>query len=190
MSYKSVYIVIEEAKKQDLNAGLNQNMMQQWNFLESLADKCLPTTLSGRKRKVDFDTKFNNLKKLGTFGITSTGEKWIFSRVEEAPEGCIRPVIVYQSNIYHMTLFYQEINIEKRIVIDQQVETLLRRIVHMIKTQKRILSSKFSYLLSDDIQSRLFFANAEEMMNRDAESNDNQDEVDDDPNNMTDQQLR
>jgi hypothetical protein len=104
----------------------------------------------------------------------------MFSRVEEAPEGCIRPVIVYQSNIYHMTLFYQEINIEKRIVIDQQVETLLRIIVHMIKTQKRILSSKFSYLLSNDIQSRLFFA----------ESNENQDEVDDDPNNMTDRQLR
>jgi hypothetical protein len=48
----------------------------------------------------------------------------------------------------------------------------------MIKTQKGILSSKFSYLLSDDIQSRRFFANAEEMMNRDAESNENQDEVD------------
>jgi hypothetical protein len=186
MSYKSVYIVIGEAKENDLDGGLNQNVMQQWNFLESLADKILPNTLSGKKRKVEFDTELRNLKQLGTFGITSTGSSWIFSRLENASEGSVDSVIVHESDIYDLSLFHQEIDVEKRTVIDRQVEALLRIIVHMIRTQKTILSSNFSYLLSDDTQFRLKIADelemrrgAEENQNQDAEFNENQDEVDD-----------
>ena len=48
----------------------------------------------------------------------------------------------------------------------------------MIKTQKEIFSSNFSYLLRDDTQSCLIIADAQEMK-RNAELNENQDEVDD-----------
>jgi hypothetical protein len=185
MSYRSVYIVIGEAKKNDLDGGVIQNVMQQWNFLESLADKILPSTLSGKKRKVEFDTELRNLKQLGTFGITSTGSSWIFSRLENASEGSVDSVIVHESDVYDLSLF-QEIDVEKRTIIDRQVEALLRIIVHMIKTQKRILSSNFSYLLSDDTQYRLKIADEQEMRrgaeeneNQDAEFNENQDEADD-----------
>jgi hypothetical protein len=32
--------------------GLNHNVMQQWNFLESLAEKCLPPALQEEKEKL------------------------------------------------------------------------------------------------------------------------------------------
>lgn len=178
LSYKSVYIVIGEAKKSELVEGFNQNVMQQWNYLESLADKSLPFTVSGSKRKADFEKEFNKLKKLGTFGITSTGEKWIFSRVEEAPEGSAHSVIVHQSDIYDMSLFHQEINLEKRTVIDQQVKTLLRIIAHMIKYQKEILFSNFSHLLSADTQSHLMVADESQMKSY-VQTKGNDDDVDD-----------
>jgi hypothetical protein len=176
LAYKSVYIVIGEGKKQDLDEGLNQNVMQQWSFLESLADKILPSTLSGRKRKVEFGTEFDKLKRLGSFGITSTGFGWVFSRVQSAPEGFSHPVIVSRSDTYYLSLCHQEITPVLSTVIGKQVESLLRIIVHMILTQKEILSSSdFSYLLSDDTQSRLMFADAQEMR-RNAELNENHEE--------------
>jgi hypothetical protein len=176
LSYKSVYIVIGEAKKCDLMEGFNQNVMQQWNYLESLADKCLPLALSGSKRKHDFETQFRGLINLGTYGITSTGYAWMFSRVEAAPEGYSHPVIVHRSETYDITFFHQDTN-NQIAIIDQQVGVLLRIIVHMIKAQKSMLSSKFSYLLSPDIQSQIQVADQSEMM-RNVKTKENDDEVD------------
>ena len=174
LSYKSVYIVIGEAKKGDLDAGFYQNLMQQWSALESLADKTLPFKLSGNKRKLLFGEKFNTLKaKLGTFGITSTGSHWIFSRVENAPEGSAHSTIVRQSRLYSL---HDDIGAESRS-FGQRVETLLRIIVQMIHTQKETISSRCPDLISEDTQSHLKLANEEEIARK--HSDENKDDVDD-----------
>jgi uncharacterized protein YfiM (DUF2279 family) len=73
--------------------------MQQWNFLESLAEKCFPPALQEEKERL-ISAQNLAIWKIRDFWIPSTaGSSWIFSRVENAPEGSAHSVIVYQSNI-------------------------------------------------------------------------------------------
>ena len=54
MSYLNVLIVIGEAKLKDLLGGFYQNLVQQYNALESLADKIVGSSTVGSKRSHDF----------------------------------------------------------------------------------------------------------------------------------------
>lgn len=80
MSYLHVFIVIGEAKHKDLLAGLYQNIVQQYNALEALADKIVGSSTIGSKRSREFVQVMSSLQTLGTYGITSTGKEWMFSR--------------------------------------------------------------------------------------------------------------
>ena len=64
LSYKSVHIVVGEAKRGDLGAGFYQNLVQQLSALESLADKILPFKLSLREeKKTSFRRKIEHIEK-------------------------------------------------------------------------------------------------------------------------------
>jgi hypothetical protein len=131
LSYLHVYIVINEAKHPTILDGLFQNLVQQCNALEYLADNILDSSLVGSKRSRDFLDTYADLRNLQTFGITSTGKEWIFFRTEKDPSDSSK-VISTRSPRHSLTVTPDF----KRATLESQVHTLLRLIVHMILTHK------------------------------------------------------
>ena len=134
MSYLHVLIVIGEAKHKDLIAGFYQNLVQQQNALDSLADKIVGSATVGSKRSHKFVEVLSSLRGLGTYGITSTGKEWIFSRTVPDPSDATR-VKVFKSQSY--ALFASATaTAEEKLAMKSQVIVLLRIIVGMIFNQK------------------------------------------------------
>jgi hypothetical protein len=136
MSYLNVLIVIGEAKHKSLLEGLYQNLVQQWNALQSLADKMVGSATVGTKRSREFIDTMSMLRDIGTCGIASTGELWQFSR--------IRPIAndntknrVEKSQEMSLTIRGSSDNEAGTLVnMKMQVDHLLRTIVHMVMSQK------------------------------------------------------
>lgn len=134
LSYLNVYIVIGEAKHKELLEGLYQNLVQQCNALESLADKLLGSSVVGEKRSRAFLDTCADLRGLGTHGITSTGKEWMLSRTERDPSDSSK-VVIYKSPTYALTVSSTATAAE-HAAMKSQVNVLLRKIVHMIFSQK------------------------------------------------------
>ena len=153
VSYLNVYIVIGEAKHQELLNGLYQNLVQQCNALESLADKIVGSAVVGVKRSRDFIDIYADLRNsLSTCGITSTGKEWLFSRTEKDPSDASK-VIIRKSPIYMLTAA-PTATITEIAAMKTQVRVLLQLIVHMIVTQKDAVNSH-PRLNTRPLQSRL-----------------------------------
>lgn len=139
LSYLNVYIVVGEAKHKELLEGLYQNLVQQRNAMESLADKMLGSSTVGEKRSRDFFDKLAALQDLGTCGITSTGKEWMFSRTERHPTDSSK-TIVHKSPSYALTASPTSTDPTQLAALRTQVCVLLRKIVHMIFTQKKAVN--------------------------------------------------
>eukprot|EP01035_Chromulina_nebulosa_P023617 gene23617-30624_t len=135
MSYLNVLIAIGEAKKFDnIWAGLHQNLAEQYNALESLADKIVGSSIVGSKRSIDFAKVMSSLRSLGTYGITTTGKEWLFSRTEPYSRDASR-VRIFKSQVHELIVSRTASAVEK-MVMRGQVKVLLRVIVAMIFNQK------------------------------------------------------
>eukprot|EP00981_Chlorochromonas_danica_P014668 scaffold8538_cov327-Ochromonas_danica.AAC.1 len=91
----NAYIVIGEAKHAQLLEGLYQNLVQQRNSLDYLAEKMVGSAVVGCKRSREFAQALDNLESMITCGIISTGTEWMFSKIERDP---------YKSACYNLTL--------------------------------------------------------------------------------------
>jgi hypothetical protein len=138
MSYLHVLIVIGEAKHKDILDGLYQNLVQQHNALESLADKIVGSSTVGSKRSFKFVEVMSSLRHLGTYGITSTGREWMFSRT--VPDSLdASKVKIFKSQIYMLTAS-PIATVEEKQAMKAQVNILLRIIVKMIFNQKAAIN--------------------------------------------------
>jgi hypothetical protein len=152
MSYKSVYIIVGEAKHQNLMGGLYLNLVQQHSLLEVIANVKVDANSSLKKRKQAFDRALTEATALGTFGIVSTGFQWIFVRIIK-PESFHENIGYYSStyNLLNPTSTFDELNLT---VLKSQINVLLKKIVSIILHQKRIVdnspfySSQFLSLLN------------------------------------------
>ena len=152
MSYLNVLIVLGEAKHGDLYGGLHQNLVQQYNALEFLADIIVGSGVVGSKRSAAFLDTMVQLRGLGTYGITSTGKEWIFSRLLPSKTDPSKTV-VFRSPIFSLLISasYSDLEIP---VMKSQLGTLLRTIVSMIFSQKKSVDD-FDFFKTDYIQSCL-----------------------------------
>lgn len=74
-------IVFTEAKKEDADQGIIQNLLQQRASLEFLSNVLVDTNLGGEERKRKFQEYFDDLRlALPTFGVVSNGTNWIFTK--------------------------------------------------------------------------------------------------------------
>ena len=154
LSYLNVYIVIGEAKQRDLLKGLYQNLVQQCNALDSLADKVLGNAVVGVKRSRDFTTTLADLRGMGTCGITSTGKEWLFSRTERNPSSNSSRTIIRKSETFALTVSSTATDPTRLAVMLPQVRVLLRMIVHMIVTQKAAVD-RYPELKDSTLQTRI-----------------------------------
>jgi hypothetical protein len=153
ISEKSVYIIVGEAKHQNLMEGLDKKyLVQQHNFLEVIVNAKVianDANSSLQKQKQAFDLVLTDATALGTFGIVSTGYHWIFVRIiksEPSREniGCYSST----SNLLNPTPTFDQLNIP---VLKSQINLLLKKIVSIILYQKGIVDNSPFYLLVSSI---------------------------------------
>jgi hypothetical protein len=76
--YDKLSIILTEAKSRDIKKGLIQNLAQQRAALEFTTNFLIASF--GAKRKLEFAEKFPEIAKHPSFGIVTTGEKWVFTK--------------------------------------------------------------------------------------------------------------
>eukprot|EP00597_Dinobryon_sp_UTEXLB2267_P005029 CAMPEP_0170067476 /NCGR_PEP_ID=MMETSP0019_2-20121128/6809_1 /TAXON_ID=98059 /ORGANISM="Dinobryon sp., Strain UTEXLB2267" /LENGTH=260 /DNA_ID=CAMNT_0010274875 /DNA_START=509 /DNA_END=1291 /DNA_ORIENTATION=- len=133
LSYLHFLITIGEAKDNNILSGLYQNLVQQHNALESLANKIIGFSVVGNERSQKFNQVMSLLRNYGTYGITSTGKEWMFSRTIPYSPGHVK-ARVFKSQVYALFVSSTATEIEK-VAMKAQVGVLLRLIVKMIFNQ-------------------------------------------------------
>ena len=76
ISFKSINIVLTEAKKEKVDVGVAQNIAQQVANREQLARKLF--NVVGMKR--NYDDLLSEISEVPTYGIITTGDEWLFTR--------------------------------------------------------------------------------------------------------------
>ncbi len=122
--------------KLDLEAGINQNLLQQYSLLEFLAEMFTSNLLVDRKRyRAEWDEKFSTLP---TCGIVTTGKSWLLNKMETV--NGVRHI--YCSSTVELTLNSKQIlgstsNVSQQFLTMQQVVTLLNMIIGFIFAQMK-----------------------------------------------------
>eukprot|EP00981_Chlorochromonas_danica_P013563 scaffold6514_cov312-Ochromonas_danica.AAC.1 len=154
LSYMNAYIVIGEAKHAQLLEGLYQNLVQQRNSLDYLAEKMVGSAVVGCKRSREVAQALDNLGSMITCGIISTGTEWMFSKIERDPLDSSK-FTAYKSACYNLTLSPIVTSSSAHLAaLKCDVEVLLRIIVSMILTQKKAVD-KHSSLKEAKMQTQL-----------------------------------
>lgn len=83
-------LVLTEAKRDDLDLGIVQNLLQQRACQEFLANTLIDYDAIQDDRKRKFAEAFNDVARTPTCGNTSTGEKWVLSRTKYIGPGEVR----------------------------------------------------------------------------------------------------
>ena len=76
VTYKTMNIILTEAKKEKLDSGVLQNICQQVASVQEIAR--LLTLTTSKKRK--YEEILADIEMMPSYGIVSTGEDWIFMR--------------------------------------------------------------------------------------------------------------
>lgn len=137
MSYKSYYIVVGEAKSHNIIDGVYQNLVQQYSALETIANVKVGG-IFGTERKRKLNEFVGELEFLGTYGIVSTGWKWVFTRVQKDHNGHVR---AFHSAEYSITSPKPDYSETALLSIKAQIRALLQVIVHIILSQKQIVDN-------------------------------------------------
>jgi hypothetical protein len=140
--YKNLNIVLTEAKKEDLEGGLMQNLVQQKAYRESLAyalfsgscKDAVALPRQERKRKVDEISK--TVAQLPSFGIVTNGHSWIFSKIVCEPNQ--NRCRIYQSSLHTLLLHIDDF---ENLVQLQQINKIVTRIVAICLKQKEVIDT-------------------------------------------------
>jgi len=87
--FRSVLILLTEAKLNDLDAGFIQNIMQQQSsrdFLTSVLVDADGPPVFAELRKRKFEEISNKLSSFASFGVVTTASSWLFTKVERDPD--------------------------------------------------------------------------------------------------------
>lgn len=84
MVYQNLNIVLTEAKKEDIEAGMNQNIVQQEVSLESLSHEIASLDTNGKDKKRKYNEIYDIVSKIPTFGIVTNAYQWQFLLVERS----------------------------------------------------------------------------------------------------------
>jgi hypothetical protein len=139
LMYGIIDIVLTEAKKSDLEGGINQNLLQQHSSLEFLAEMFTGTLDTDRKRyREEWDTNYNELSVVTTCGIVTTGKDWILNKVEISTADRVKHV--YRSSQMTLTLNSNQIlgaehAENQKSVLKGQVIVILKAIISLIFRQ-------------------------------------------------------
>lgn len=89
--FRSILILLTEAKLNDLDTGLTQNIMQQQSSRDFLANVLVDAaggTLFAEARKRKFEEISVMLGSFASFGVVTTANTWLFTKVErDAADG-------------------------------------------------------------------------------------------------------
>lgn len=139
--YKNLNIVLTEAKKENLEGGLIQNLVQQEASHESLTFAILPTQCKvgeipriARKRK--FDEILKALATLPSYGIVTNGNFWIFSQIVREP--ALNRCSIFKSS--QQTLLLHAKDTEKETQL-HQIKDIMRGVVAICLKQKEVIDN-------------------------------------------------
>lgn len=121
-------LVLTEAKRENLDFGIVQNLLQQRACQEFLANTLINYDFIQEERKRKFAEAFADVARTNTCGITSTGAKWVFSQTK-----CMYNEI---TNTMVTDVFISEtIEIDLAAVNEEKLKRLISRIVHLVLSQ-------------------------------------------------------
>lgn len=85
--FRSILILLTEAKLNDLDAGLTQNIMQQQSSRDFLANVFVDAdgALFAEARKRKFEEISVKLGSFASFGVVTTANTWLFTKIERDP---------------------------------------------------------------------------------------------------------
>lgn len=128
MTYKSVNIVLTEAKMENIEAGVAKNICQIVASREQHARYL--AKLLGTKRK--YDDLLSEMMRVASYGIITTGEEWYFLRY------CGTDLIRSERLNLNLNIDLDQTDWERR---RKDIEVLLRWILGVIKTQVTIMNN-------------------------------------------------
>ena len=118
--YKEFNVVITEAKKDNVDTGLGQNIAQLVSSREDYIHNVL-----GVKRKIEEIAP--DISSVPSFGVVSTAANWIFTLLEGST--------VYRTDVYAVSLLLSDPNVDGSI-LRSQLSMVIRQLVGMLETQK------------------------------------------------------
>jgi len=85
--FRSILILLTEAKLNDLDAGLTQNIVQQQSSRDFLAHVYVDAggTFFAEARKRKFEEISVLLSSVASFGVVTTANTWLFTKIERDP---------------------------------------------------------------------------------------------------------
>lgn len=134
--YKKVSIVITEAKNDDIEGGIAENIVQQTSARESLASGLLFSGEGGSSRKRSFDKMVGVLHTIPSYGVVTTAEKWVFVRMDHS-KGKTR---VTRSSVFHLHLSCIATPSDIT-VLTKRISILLRWLLAIIEAQKQAVDA-------------------------------------------------
>jgi hypothetical protein len=82
MTYQCLNIVLTEAKKQDIEGGIVQNIVQQQASHEMFSHILVPIGTAESERKRKFDEVYGIVSQIPTYGIVTNGREWQFLKLQ------------------------------------------------------------------------------------------------------------
>ena len=132
-----LFILVGEAKLNDIRGGARQNYVQQRACQDSQANKMIPSRMLGLKRKAAFSDAIKVVQTMDTAGIVSTARLYQFSKCHfnDATNECS----IRHSKEYELILSTS--NDVERAAQLKQLKTILRIIVDMIFKQNEMINN-------------------------------------------------
>ena len=119
-------------------------IVQQYNALESLADKIVGSSIVGSKRPHDFFEVVSSLRKLVSLQQAMNGRLQELNRIPEMP-----PESRSSKSQIHVLSVSRLASVEEQLAVKGQVKVLLRIIVGMIFNQKTAVDGNKSFNIKD-----------------------------------------
>lgn len=124
VTYKTMNIILTEAKKDQIDSGVLQNICQQVAGVQEIAR--LLTLTTSKKRK--YEEILADIEMIPSYGIVSTGEDWIFMRYCAGSENGSPRLLISERIRYCL----QNVQIEENLI---PTCNLIRIIAGIVKAQ-------------------------------------------------------
>jgi hypothetical protein len=118
--YKEYHIVVTEAKKNDIEEGLVQNVAQ----VVATREDYVMSQISEKRKYHEY---IGQIAQVPSSGLVSTGNTWVFTRYLQYPEN-----VFYTSGDFQLTLMENKCD-------RSELVTLLRTLVGVLKLQKKVV---------------------------------------------------
>jgi hypothetical protein len=129
MVYQDFNIVITEAKKENLNDGITQNIAQ---LIGAREDYLYETTDCGSKRKYWYLDYAGEIAQVPSSGVVSTALSWVFTRYLEYPN----------RRVYESEPFFLPLSEDVEIAyLRSSIVRVVRVLVEMLRMQKECIDN-------------------------------------------------